>query len=141
MDEVKAKRAFDDALANSSQEFGSFFLSHLLGLEISYDDGKCFVEFEVFDFMFNPQGSMHGGLLSSVMDISMGHLLNKTCGAGITLEMKIQFVRPISSGRALVVGEFIKQGRDISFLRSEAFNENKKKIAFATSTWRLLRDS
>lgn len=141
MDEVKAKAAFDSALATKSQQFGSFFLSRLLGLDINYEGVKCLVSFEVFDFMFNPQGSMHGGLLSSVMDISMGHLLNRTCGAGVTLEMKIQFVRPISAGRALVVGEFIKQGREICFLSSEVFNEDGKKVAFATSTWKLLPES
>ena len=37
--------------------------------------------------MFNPQGALHGGVIATVMDISMGHLLNHVDGPGSTVEM------------------------------------------------------
>lgn len=138
MDEVKAQEAFQVALETYSQEFGNFFLARLFGLEISYEQDACVVEFDVEDYMFNPQGSLHGGILTFVMDISMGHLLNHVCGPGATLEIKTQFVRAVRSGRVRVKGKFLKKGREVCFLRSEAFDNQQKLIAFATSTWKIL---
>jgi uncharacterized protein (TIGR00369 family) len=62
-----------------------FFLARFLGLEISYGDEVCVVEIEVRDFMFNPQGSLHGGVIAFALDVAMGHLIKRSIGRpGIT---------------------------------------------------------
>ena len=48
--------------------------------------------------------------MATVMDISMGHLLGKTIGMGMTVEMKTQFLRPARKGIATVEGSFVKKG-------------------------------
>ena len=50
--------------ANSSdkQEFGSFYLSRFLGFKTTYKEDLCIVTFEAKSPMFNPQGTLHGGL-------------------------------------------------------------------------------
>ena len=109
INEAVAREAFERAIAEHTQEFGRYFLARLLGLEISHpDDDTCVVEFEVHDFMFNPQGSLHGGLIATVLDVSMGHLLQKSIGPGMTLEMKTQFLRPAGVGRLRAEGRFLK---------------------------------
>lgn len=138
MDEVAATRAFEEALSTHSQEFGNFFLTRLFGLKISYSNGTCLVELDVEEFMLNPQGSLHGGVLVMAMDISMGHLLNHMERPGLTLEIKTQFVRGVRSGRVRVIGEIIKRGREICFLRAEARDSGGEVLAFATSTWKLI---
>ena len=35
------------------------------------------ITFDVNEMLMNPQGALHGGVMATVMDISMGHLLNK----------------------------------------------------------------
>jgi len=65
----------DRALSSNRHEFGSFFLSRFFGFDITYDDDQCTVSFEATEPMFNPQGSLHGGVLATAMDIAMGHLL------------------------------------------------------------------
>ena len=83
IDERSAREAFEKALADHRQQFGHFFLAKLFGLEISYpDDERCVVELEVKDFMFNPQGTLHGGVIAFMLDISMGHLLNRSIEIG-----------------------------------------------------------
>lgn len=139
MDEKAARRAFDQALATYEQDFGKFFLARLFGLELSYADGGCRVSFDLKDFMFNPQGGLHGGISAFVLDISMGHLLHRTSGPGTTLEMKVQYLKAASSGRLTCTARFIRHGRSISFLRSELVDEHGDMIAFATSTWKSLR--
>ena len=109
-----------------------------LGLDISYADETCVVEFEIRDFMFNPQGSLHGGVIATVLDISMGHLLQRTDGAGMTLEMKTQYLRPVTSGRVRCEARFLKRGRSVNYLESRMSDANGKLAAVATSTWQLL---
>jgi hypothetical protein len=75
VDRATAQAMIERALGESRQEFGSFFLSRLLGFEVSFKDKRCIVEFEATRALFNPQGTLHGGILATAMDVSMGHLL------------------------------------------------------------------
>ncbi len=60
------------------------------------DKKCCRLTFPVTEMVRNPQGSLHGGVMAFAMDISMGHLINKGAGPGATIEMKIQFMRPVT---------------------------------------------
>ncbi|MBI3517104.1 MAG: PaaI family thioesterase [Proteobacteria bacterium] len=137
MDEAAARAAFDDALKTYRQDFGTFFLARLFGLTFAYEDDTCIVTGTVKDFMFNPQGWLHGGVIGFVLDVSMGHLLQQTSGAGTTLEMKMQFLRPAKVGNIRAVGRFLKRGRSINYLESR-LTQDGADIAAATSTWMLL---
>ena len=139
MDEEAARRAFENALATYRQDFGTFFLARLLGLEITYPGETCVVTFEPADFLFNPQGTLHGGVIAAVMDISMGHLLNRASGPGTTLEMKTQYLTAVRAGRLTCTGRFLRQGKGISSLASELVDSEGELVAYATATWRSQR--
>jgi uncharacterized protein (TIGR00369 family) len=126
------------ATSENRQEFNSFFLSRLLGFEVTYPGNECVVEFEASPTLFNPQGTLHGGVLATAMDISMGHLLRHRASAGTTLEMKIQYVAPIKAGGVRCRASFLRQGRSISYLQSQAFRDDGELAAHATATWKLL---
>jgi uncharacterized protein (TIGR00369 family) len=138
IDAARATAAFEAALGQHSQEFGKFFLAKLYGFEISYPGDACEVAFDTADFMFNPQGTLHGGVLATAMDISMGHLLNRRSGPGATLELKIQYLAPVRAGRVRCRGAVLRQGRSLAFLTSEARDQGDEVVAFATATWKLL---
>lgn len=141
MDEQAARLAFENALATHAPGFGTFFLARLFGLDVSYDDETCRVDMPVDDFKFNPQGSLHGGVIALMMDISMGHLLNRHVGPGATLEMNVQYLQAARAGRVAAVGRFIRKGRQICFLRSELTDSSGALVASATSTWKVLPPS
>ncbi len=109
--------------------------------------------------MFNPQGTLHGGIITTIMDISMGHLIkNEQSGgiittimdismghlikneqsAGTTLELKVNFMSAIKHEKIKCIGSFLKKGRTISTLDSQLFREDGKLAAYATSTWKIL---
>lgn len=136
IDRNAAQRAFDHALDHHEQVFGQFFLIRLLGFEISYPEHTCRVEFPVQEFMYNPQGSLHGGVVALAMDVSMGHLLNHLQGPGATLEIKVQYLRALRLGRAVATGRVLRRGREIAFLESRLTDEDGQLAAVATSTWR-----
>jgi uncharacterized protein (TIGR00369 family) len=139
MDELVARESFEHALKTHKPEFEHFFLSRLLGLSFEYPEGQCVITFEAKDFMFNPQGSLHGGVITTVLDISMGHLLKHVLGAGTTLEMKTQFVKAVRGGVLRCCGEFIRMGQGISYLRSTMTDEAGDIVSFSTATWKRLK--
>jgi uncharacterized protein (TIGR00369 family) len=134
-----AETMFEQALADERHEFGSFFLSRFLGMQITYENDSCTVSFEVKPPMYNPQGTLHGGVLATALDISMGHLLNHRIGAGTTLEMKVQYFSPARSSLVRCQSGFLKKGRSIFFLQSHAYDGAGETLAHATSTWKLLK--
>lgn len=147
IDETAARMRFDTALAEYAQAFETFFLARLLdlGFEYSPEDAAdseknlCRISFPAEDFLFNPQGSLHGGTIATVMDISMGHLINKVAGPGATIEMKIQFMRPVLTGMVTVEGCFVKRGRNLSFMESKLYDSEANLCALATATWKMPR--
>lgn len=133
-----AQAMLDRAAADERQEFGSFFLLRLLGMAVTYEDEACTVGFDAVPPLFNPQGTLHGGVLATAMDISMGHLLNHTAGPGSTLEMKVQYIAPVTHGPVRCRATFLRRGRSLSFLQSHAARADGALVAHATATWRLL---
>lgn len=136
IDQDVARAAFEHALATHEQAFGQFFLAKLLGFEITFPDETCRVEFALQDFMYNPQGSLHGGIAALAMDVSMGHLLNHLRGPGATLEMKVQYMRALRGGRVVATGSILRRGKEIAFLESRLTDQDGQLAALATATWR-----
>jgi hypothetical protein len=63
MDE-QAKAMLERATGGGRHEFGSFFLSRLFGMEAAYDGDECTVSFAAVSQFFNPQGSIHSGVMA-----------------------------------------------------------------------------
>ena len=137
-DLYQARAAFARAAAGEREAFGDFFLARLFGLEVTFPGEACEVAFQVQDFMFNPQGTLHGGMLATALDISMGHLIQRHSGPGTTLEMKVQYLAPIRGGCVTCRGEALRRG-GTWFLLAEARNEDGDLLAYATSTCKLLK--
>jgi uncharacterized protein (TIGR00369 family) len=127
------------AVGDGRQEFGSFFLSRLLGFDVSYEGERCVVAFETIAPLLNPQGTLHGGILATALDVPMRHLLYHVAGAGTTLEIKVQYLASVSRGQVRCEGSFLRRGRSISFLKSQARAEDGCLLAHATATWKHLR--
>ena len=139
IDKAEASNIFQHAIESHEQVFESFFLAKLLGLSFDYEDDETLtISFDVKEMFTNPQGTFHGGVIATILDISMGHLLNKTMGPGSTIEMKIQYLRPILNGQFTCKSRFIKKGRSINFLESHLYNAEDKLCAHATATWKLI---
>lgn len=145
VDETAARAHFNTALEDHAQAFETFFFARFLGLNFDYlpqeaadaDKETCRLTFDVTDMLKNPQGTLHGGAMASAMDISMGHLVNKVAGPGATIEMKVQFMRPVREGTVTCEGRFLKRGRSMSFMESRLTGPDGKLAALATATWKM----
>ena len=134
-----AVRRVAEASASDAQEFGDFFLSRFLGLQISYDDQEqtCTVVLPYAQHLCNPQGSMHGGILTTAVDISMGHLCHRFLSTAVTIEMQLRFFRPLT-GDGSCTGRILKAGRRIVHLESRMSDAEGRLVAHGVGTWHRL---
>jgi acyl-CoA thioesterase len=136
-DELRVR--VERALSTAEPVFGRFFLARFLDLDISYDDEhqRTRVELPYADFLCNPQGSLHGGVMATVMDISMGHLCHRYLSTAVTIDMQMRFFRPVR-GTAYCEGSLLRPGRRIVHLESRLYDEQDRFAAFATGAWHRL---
>jgi uncharacterized protein (TIGR00369 family) len=91
----------------------------------------------------SPPGTLHGGILCDLADAAMGcaNLSELEEGESFaTVELKINFLKPVWAGRVTAVGEVIKRGRTLSVLACRITDESGSLVAYATSTCMTLRD-
>lgn len=142
MDESAAQAAFRTAIETHVPAFETFFLAKFFQAEVSYTQDTCIVELPVQDYMYNPQGSLHGGVIAFALDVSMGHLIRHTVGrAAVTLEMKTQYMRPALAGRVRCEARFLKRGRTVSFMESRMTDAEGRVVAAATATWQMPKEA
>jgi acyl-CoA thioesterase len=127
------------AAADPAREFGSFFLSRFLRLGISYDDAEqtCTVVLPYGAHLCNPQGSVHGGIVTTALDISMGHLCKRYLSTAVTIEMQMRFFRPLTSD-ATCTGRVVRAGRRIVHLESRMTGADGRLTALGTGSWHRL---
>ena len=80
---------------------------------------------------------MHGGILITAMDISMGHLCHRYLNTAVTIEMQVRFMRPLH-GTGRCTGRLLKAGRRIVHLESHLTDESDRLVAVATGSWHRL---
>jgi uncharacterized protein (TIGR00369 family) len=87
-------------------------------------------------------GTLHGGVLCDVADLAMGVALYGTLEGEesfTTLEIKMNFLKPVWTGRLTARARVKKGGRATALLECEVHDDKGSLVAFATSTCMILR--
>ena len=90
----------------------------------------------------NPMGTLHGGILCDIADAAMGLAYASNLPEGetfTTLEMKINFLKPVWSATLTAEGKVLKQGRTVGLTEGNVKDERGSLVAYATSTCMTLR--
>ena len=118
-------------------------IANLIGFElVSISSGKAVVEFEAGEKHANPMGTLHGGVLCDISDAAMGMAYASTLNEGesfTTLELKINFVKPIWKAKLRAEGSVVNGGRTVGLVMCDVFDELGRLVARATSTCMTLR--
>lgn len=104
--------------------------------------GRVTIELDVRPHHANAIGTLHGGVLCDIADAAMAlsHATNiATDETFTTLELKINFLKPVWEGKLRAEGRVIKQGRTIGLTECDVFDEKGSLVAHATSTCMTLR--
>jgi uncharacterized protein (TIGR00369 family) len=100
-------------------------------------DGGARVELEVDERLANPMGTLHGGVLCDIADAAMGMAYASTLSEGesfTTLELKINFVRPVWRAKLTADGAVVQRGKTVGLTECTITDEKGRLIAKATST-------
>jgi uncharacterized protein (TIGR00369 family) len=132
-DPVRAAQRAAEAAEPAS---GRYFLIHFLGLSIDYHDNEqtCTVTLPFAPHLCNANGAMHGGVLSTALDISMGHTCHRYLSAGATIQMEMRFLRPVTTD-AVCTGRILRPGRRIVALESRMVDDQGRLTAVASGSW------
>ena len=106
------------------------------------EPGRAVVDFEADARHANPMGTVHGGILCDVADAAMGIAYAATLGEGesfTTLELKINFLKPVWTGTLVATGRVVKGGRTVGLVECDVTDADEQLVARATSTCMTLR--
>jgi uncharacterized protein (TIGR00369 family) len=87
----------------------------------------------------NPLGTVHGGIMSTLLDSAMGCAVHTSLPEGAsytTLELKVNFVRavPLEGGRLVCEGTTVHVGRRVATAEGRIVNADGKLVAHGTTT-------
>lgn len=115
-----------------------------LGLDLDdIDEGRVAGHFEARQDHLNGLASVHGGVLGSVADTAGSCAVLSRLPRGVmapTLEMKINFVRPVrlGGGPLQAEGRVLSQGRTTALAEARIADAEGRLVAFATVTCSLV---
>jgi len=118
-------------------------IATLIGFTLTaIQPGQAEIEFEATARHANPMGTLHGGVLCDIADAAMGMAYASTLEKGETftsLELKINFLKPVWNARLQAVAKFVKRGRTIGLVECDVTDDKQELVARATSTCMTLR--
>jgi uncharacterized protein (TIGR00369 family) len=118
-------------------------IARLIGFNLTeIRAGESVVEFEATDAHANPMGTLHGGVLCDIADAAMGLAYAAALDEGesfTTLELKINFLKPVWKGKLRAIGRVVKHGRTVSLVECDITDDQEALVARATSTCMTLR--
>ena len=106
------------------------------------EPGHAVFELEADERHHNPLGTLHGGVYCDVADAAMGMAYAATLDEGetfTTVELKINFLRPVRRARLTAEARMVKAGRSVGYVECDVKDEQGRLVARASSTCMRLR--
>jgi uncharacterized protein (TIGR00369 family) len=103
------------------------------------EEGRITVSLRPQEFHYNPLGSMHGGVIATLLDTGCGCAVHSTLPAGVgytSLDLTTKFLRAVTvkSGLLRCEGTVIQRGRRTALAQAQLFDERGALVAHATSS-------
>ncbi len=123
-------------------EYGQFPLRSFLGIDLEdVEPGRVVARVEISDDLLNPNGSVHGGVIFTMVDTAMGMAAMSVLDEGqfcTTIEIQIRFLRPAVSGHLEATVVVVKPGRKIIHLEARVHDAETRLIATGAATFAVL---
>jgi uncharacterized protein (TIGR00369 family) len=118
-------------------------IAQLIGFKlVGAKHGEALLDFEASSKHANPMGTVHGGVLCDVADAAMGIAFASTLAddeSFTTLELKINFLRPVWNEKLHAVGKVVSRGKTVGLTECDITNSAGALIARSSSTCMVLR--
>ena len=112
-------------------------LIDMAGLEV--EEGSVTVHLDPQEFHYNPLGTVHGGVLSTLLDTAAACSVHTTLPVGVgytSLDLTVKFLRPVTvaSGRITTRGALLQRGRRTALAEARMTDAAGRLVAHATSS-------
>lgn len=118
-------------------------VAELIGFRlVSVEAGVAVLELEAGPQHANPMGTVHGGIFCDLADAAMGMAWASTLDEGetfTTLELKINYLKPVWTGTLIATGRVVGAGRTIGLTECAVVDSSDRLVARASSTVMTLR--
>jgi uncharacterized protein (TIGR00369 family) len=120
-------------------------IADLMGFRgVEFEHGRAVFEMTPGPQHYNPIGSVHGGVALTLLDSAMGCAVHTLLDAGVgytTLEVKTNFVRPITADTGLIrcEGTVIHGGTRVATAEGRLTDASGRLLAHGTTTCLILR--
>jgi uncharacterized protein (TIGR00369 family) len=113
-----------------------------LGIDsVTADDGHARAELDAGDHHLNPSGTVHGGVLATLVDTAMGAAVRSTTGDGdvpATSQLTIAYLRPGKIGRLVVTADVRKQGEHLLVCEADV-EQDSRSLIHAVATFAVVQ--
>jgi uncharacterized protein (TIGR00369 family) len=112
---------------------------------VEVQEGRAVFAMEPAEWMYNPIGSVHGGIAATILDSCMGCAVHTTLEAGVgytTGDLQVRYIRAMgeTTGRVLAEGRVVHRGRRTATAEGRLFVESDETlIAHGTTGCVILR--
>lgn len=122
------------------KEYGFGMLNDMIDPQfVDCDPAKqsCRVRYKKFKWEDNGRGEVHGGVISAMMDTTMGiNAIALTTDSVSTADMTISFLRPFTGKSFIVESEAVQLGSRVIRLMAKAYDEETGKcLAMSTGSF------
>ena len=118
-------------------------VARLIGFTLAaVERGRAVVELDAGPQHANPMGTVHGGVLCDIADAAMGIAYASGLDDGktfTTLELKINFLKPVRAGQLVATARVVKSGHTIGLVECDVTDDKDRLVARASSTCMTLR--
>ncbi|HZM54892.1 MAG TPA: PaaI family thioesterase [Acidimicrobiales bacterium] len=112
----------------------------VLGMRLrTVERGRVVFEYEPDESVYNPIGTVHGGVVCTLADTVIGCAVHTTLVAGVgytSIDLQVSYLRPLvsTSGPVVATGTVVKPGRRVAFARAESADGAGNVVAEATGS-------
>ena len=115
-------------------------IMHLVDMSrMEAEEGRVAVELLPQEFHYNPLGTVHGGVLSTLLDTAAACAVHTTLPPGVgytSLDLNVKFLRPVTvdTGTLRCEGTVLQRGRRTALAEARLTDPADRLVAHATST-------
>ena len=106
--------------------------TELVGIEVSSaEEGRAAVRLQAEGWHLNPSGTVHGGVISALIDVSMAEALNTITEEGeqpFTIQITVNYMKPGKPGTLTSTAEVRKGGEQVTIVEAEVVQEEDDEV-------------
>ncbi|GAA2704853.1 MULTISPECIES: PaaI family thioesterase [Actinoplanes] len=113
------------------------------GSSLHAEDGSVTITLDPQEFHYNPIGTVHGGVISTLLDTAAACSVQTTLPVGVgytSMDLNVKFLRAVTvdSGTLTCTGAVLQRGRRTALAEARLTDAKGRLVAHATSTCLIL---